>query len=92
MADAHAGHGGHHAPQADGSAVEPASTDAEAAKKPHATCAACSAFCLGAAAPPSPYLAVPTFNGSEAVIVAPAAFAVGFIQDGPQRPPRHPSA
>lgn len=88
-ADAHAHHGGEHASQADSSAVDADPASSESDNKPHSTCSACSAFCLGAFAPPSTHLAVPAFDGSDAVIVAPAAFAVGFIQDGPQRPPRH---
>ena len=92
MADAHAHHGGEHASQSDDSLVDADPADSKAAKKPHSTCSACSAFCLGAVAPPSTHFAVPAFDGSNAVVVAPAAFAVGFIQDGPQRPPRHQSA
>lgn len=91
VADAHAGHG-EHAGQPGHSVADAGPADATAAKKPHSTCSACSAFCLGAVAPPSARLSVPTFDGSEPVIVAPASFAVGFIQDGPQRPPRHRSA
>lgn len=92
MADAHAHHGGEHAGQPDDNLVDAEPVDSKAGNKPHSTCSACSAFCLGAVAPPSTHLAVPAFDDSNAVIVAPAAFAVGFIQDGPQRPPRHQSA
>lgn len=89
MASAHAHHGGDHASQAADSLVDVDQADSKADKKPHSTCSACSAFCLGAVAPPSTHLVVPAFDGSDVVVVAPAAFAVGFIQDGPQRPPRH---
>jgi hypothetical protein len=58
-------------------------------KHPHTSCSACSAFCLGVVAPPSTDLTVPSFDGSDVALPSPAAFAVGFIQDGPQRPPRH---
>ena len=92
MADAHAHQGGEHASQPDDTLVDDDSADSKTGKKPHSTCSACSAFCLGAVAPPSTHFAVPAFDGSNAVIVAPAAFAVGFIQDGPQRPPRPQSA
>lgn len=92
MVDAHAHHGGEHAGQPDDTQVDADSADSKAGKKPHSTCSACSAFCLGAVAPPSMHLTVPAFDGSNAIIVAPAAFTVGFIQDGPQRPPRHQSA
>ncbi|MCC2974903.1 hypothetical protein [Massilia sp. IC2-476] len=85
MMDAHAHHGSEHASSDD------ASADGDGDKKPHSTCSACSAFCLGACAPPSTQLSVPAFDGSDAVALAPAAFAVGFIQDGPQRPPRQQS-
>lgn len=91
MADAHAQHGGEHASQVDDSMADAEPADSKAEKKSYATCSACSAFCLGAVAPPSTHLAVPAVDGSDAVVVAPAAFAVGFIQDGPQRPPRHQS-
>lgn len=91
VADAHAHHGDEQASQPDDSAVDSGTADAKGGKKPHSTCSACSAFCLGAVAPPSTHLAVPSFDGSDAVFVTPAAFAVGFIQDGPQRPPRHQS-
>ena len=85
----HAHHVEEHASQVDDSSADADSPDTKAGNKAHSTCSACSAFCLGAVAPPSTQLTVPAFDGSEAVIVAPAAFAVGFIQDGPQRPPRH---
>ena len=93
MHDAHAGHGSEHAAHGDMHADQAASADGNASghhagKLSHSTCSACSAFCLGAVAPPSSHLPTPTFDGSDAVIVSPSVFAVGFIQDGPQRPPR----
>lgn len=91
MVDAHAHHGEQGSQQHD-TLVDADSADSKTGKKPHSTCSACSAFCVGAVAPPSTRLTVPAFDGSETVIVAPAAFAVGFIQDGPRRPPRHQSA
>lgn len=60
-------------------------------KKAHSSCSACSALCVGAVAPPSALLPLPAFDGSDAVTVAPAHLAAGFIPDGLQRPPRHPS-
>jgi len=72
-AAADSGHDGHHA---------------EANKSGHSSCSACSAFCAGAVAPPSFSLPLPTFSGSEPVIVPRADFVAGFIPDGLQRPPR----
>jgi hypothetical protein len=43
-------------------------------------------------APPSAPPLLPSFDGSEAVVVTPAALATGFIPEGPQRPPRRQSA
>lgn len=86
MHDAHVGHGSEHAAQASSSDSD--ASGHHAGKLSHSTCSACSAFCLGAVAPPSSHLPTPTFDGSDAVIVSPSVFAVGFIQDGPQRPPR----
>lgn len=86
VADAHAGHGSGHASQAPGADGEAPHHDA--GKLSHSSCSACSAFCVGAVAPPSFRFPVPDVDGSDAVIVSPSVFAVGFIQDGPQRPPR----
>ena len=92
VADEHAHHGGEHASHTAelSSDTEPSVSDVE--KQSHGSCSACSSFCLGAVAPPSTDLAVPAFDGSDAAVTWPAAFLVGFIQDGPQRPPRHQSA
>ena len=84
---AHAHHGHHDAAQADQADSAP-----EAETQTHSSCSACSAFCVGAVAPPSAYSPVLSFDGSEPVVIAPAAFAAGFIPDGPQRPPRPQSA
>jgi hypothetical protein len=89
--DAHAHHG-EHASQMDHQVVDAAPEDSTAGHQQHSGCSACSAFCLGAVAPPSAHFSVPAVEGSDAVVVAPVAFAVGFIQDGPQRPPRRQSA
>lgn len=87
--DVHAHHGGGHA---DSAAHEADSSAQDLVKKTHSSCSACSALCIGAVAPPSAFLPLPTFDGSEAVAVAPARLVAGFIPDGLQRPPRHPSA
>lgn len=87
QAGSHAGHGAGQAQQAS-NADGDAPAD-HAGKLSHSSCSACSAFCLGAVAPPSSHLPAPAFDGSDAVIVAPPVFAVAFLQDGPQRPPRH---
>jgi hypothetical protein len=90
--DAHAHHGGGHANVASATAHDGDSSAKDAGKKAHTSCSACSALCIGAVAPPSAFLPLPSFDGSDAVTVAPARFAAGFIPDGLQRPPRHPSA
>jgi hypothetical protein len=43
----------------------------------HASCSACSAFCVGAVAPPSASLPLPSFDGSDVVVIAPADFGPG---------------
>lgn len=88
MADAHAHHDGGHAGQADSAGADAHAPAPELDQQPHSSCSACSAFCIGAVAPPSSTLPVPAFDGSDVAAVAPAVLAVGFIQDGPQRPPR----
>jgi hypothetical protein len=93
--DAHAQHGGAHADHAVHGAAPAADEHAptpDIAKKVHSSCSACSALCAGAVAPPSAFLPLPTFDGSEALVVSASAFLTGFIPDGPQRPPRHPCA
>lgn len=89
MADAHAHPGTEHAGHVVDSTAAAGSLVPDVEKQAHTPCSACSAFCLGVVAPPSTDLAVPSFDGSDVVLLSPAAFAVGFIQDGPQRPPRH---
>lgn len=54
----------------------------------HTSCSACSSFCIGAVAPPSAIVAVPTFSGSEAITIPPATRVAGFIPEGQKRPPR----
>jgi len=93
--DAHAEHGGDHAAHAAHGASTTADDNASApdiAKKAHTSCSACSAVCAGAVAPPSAFSSLPTFDGSDAVLVSPSTLVAGFIPDGPQRPPRHQSA
>ncbi|CAN7441285.1 hypothetical protein [Massilia sp. LjRoot122] len=88
-------HGGDHTAHMEHGASPAADEHASApdiVKKPHSSCSACSAVCAGAVAPPSAFLPLPSFDGSDAVLVSPSALADGFIPDGPQRPPRHPSA
>lgn len=56
----------------------------------HANCNACTATCIGAAAPPSAlFNATPAFNGSEMVTVSPASLATGDTPGGLERPPKH---
>lgn len=96
--DPHAHHGGEHAVHAAhaahdaGAAAEEHGAAPDTAKKTHASCIACSAACAGAVAPPSAFSPLPTFDGSEAVLVSPSPLVAGFIPDGPQRPPRQQSA
>jgi hypothetical protein len=91
-ADAHAHHGGGHASGDAAAAHDGHSPAKDSGKKPHSSCSACSALCIGAVAPPSAFLPLPSFDGSDAVAVTPVRFAAGFIPDGLQRPPRNPSA
>lgn len=89
-AGAHHGHGSAgHGPE---SADHEHAASPDPVKKPHSSCSACSVLCAGAVAPPSVIPPLPSFDGSDARIVQPAAFGAGFIPDGPQRPPRHPCA
>lgn len=82
--DEHAHHGGHGA-----DAAEPAGAASESTSiLAHSSCSACSAFCVGAVAPPSASLPLPSFDGSDAVVITPSDFGTGFIPDGLQRPPR----
>lgn len=77
-------------PGAAGSA--PDTPPAKAEKQAHSACSACSALCFGAAAPPSAFMPVPTFDGSDAFLVSSPTIVPGFIPDGLQRPPRRLSA
>jgi hypothetical protein len=86
----HAHHDAGHAGAMD--AADHADDGSHAGTQSHSSCSACSVFCVGAVAPPSAYSPLLSFGGSEAVLVAPAVFAAGFIPDGPQRPPRPHSA
>jgi len=90
--DTHAHHGDQHAGVDNDSHTAGHGSASKVEKQSHSSCTACSAFCVGAAAPPSSSIPVPLVDGSDAVVVLARAFAVGFIQDGPQRPPRHQSA
>ena len=58
----------------------------------HSTCSACSAFCIGAVAPPPTVIPSPTPNGAEIVLISPTTLVAGFIPDGHKRPPRLLSA
>jgi hypothetical protein len=93
---AHAHHGGGHGSAHGSVQGAPAHAEESSAREPgkkaHSSCSACSALCIGAVAPPSAFLSLPTFDGSDAVAVAPTPLIAGFIPDGLQRPPRHPSA
>jgi hypothetical protein len=63
--------------------------DAELMKpSPHSPCSGCSAFCMGAAAPPPVSLSIPSFGGSEDLIVSAEHRVSGFIPEGLRRPPR----
>ncbi|WP_147384041.1 hypothetical protein [Noviherbaspirillum sedimenti] len=56
----------------------------------HANCNACTATCIGAAAPPSAlFTSTPAFNDSEMVTVSPASLAIGDTPSGLERPPKH---
>lgn len=90
--DAHAHHGGDHAAHGAGTAADDDASASGIAKQAHSSCSACSAVCAGAVAPPSAFSSLPTFDGSDAVLVSPPSLVAGFIPDGPQRPPRRQSA
>jgi hypothetical protein len=92
---------GHHHDAADGTgsasdAAMSANMASDQADPPahatHSTCSACPAFCMGAAAPPSAVVSIPSFSGSENVIVSAAPRVAGFIPEGLRRPPRQISA
>lgn len=87
----HAHHGAH-ASDAGDSGSDTHAQPAKFEKQAHSSCSACSALCAGAVAPPSAFLAVPSFDGSDIFLVSPMAMVPGFIPDGPQRPPRRQSA
>ncbi|MFC5479661.1 hypothetical protein [Massilia suwonensis] len=86
-----AGMHAHHGAQASDAGAADASKHAahdKAEQQTHSSCSACSMLCIGAAAPPSAFLAVPSFDGTDAFLISPAALVPGFIPDGLQRPPR----
>lgn len=86
--------GGHHdlgkaAGAVHGHAMAFAEPDSGAADEPpHSSCSACSMFCVGAVAPPSVFVSIPSFSGSENVVIIAARPFTGFIPDGLRRPPR----
>lgn len=81
-------HHGTHASSADKAASDTHTPSAKIEKLTHSSCSACSALCAGAVAPPSAFLPIPSFDGSDAFLESPSAIVPGFIPDGPQRPPR----
>jgi hypothetical protein len=90
---------GHHHDATDGSGAQPGSAtpvagiDSGDADEPaHSSCSACSVFCVGAVAPPSVFVSIPSFSSSETVVVSPAPRVTGFIPEGLRRPPRPISA
>ena len=86
--DEHARHGGHTADTGQAAAAGGASDSEPDSLLSHSSCSACSAFCVGAVAPPSASLLLPSFDGSDALVIARSDFGTGFIPDGLQRPPR----
>lgn len=86
--DEHARHGGHAAGSAEAGIASDAPESGSGSMLSHSSCSACSAFCIGAVAPPSASLPLPSFDGSDALVNAPSDFGTGFIPDGLQRPPR----
>jgi hypothetical protein len=61
-------------------------------KAPHAKCSACSAFCIGAVAPPSPIQTNLAPKGSGAKVTSNPPSITEFSPEGRKRPPRHLSA
>jgi hypothetical protein len=87
----------HHAAPGHSSSASDASAPADmpsasAGHADHSSCSACSAFCMGAAAPPPVAFAIPSFSGAEDVIVPAVPRVSGFIPEGLRRPPRQHSA
>jgi len=81
---------GHAASAVDGANTADAAEDVK--KLVHLSCSACTVFCTAAVAPPSALNPISTFDGSEPLVVSPGTLFVGFIPDGPLRPPQHLSA
>lgn len=81
-------HSAHHGDSQAAPAQEEAGSDATSASG-HTTCSACSAFCIGAVAPPPALMAAHPTNGSEIVLISPSPWLAGYIPDGHKRPPRH---
>lgn len=74
----------HHAGPDDSAADVPTSS-----AHPHAGCSACSAGCIGAAAPPLALQATPASSGSDAVLVTPAPLVTGYTPGALDRPPKY---
>jgi hypothetical protein len=82
--------GARHAPGlgADGMQAHTDASTVDQPDSPHAACSACSAFCMGAAAPPPVAASLPSLSGAEDVFVPAAPRVSGFIPEGLRRPPR----
>ena len=85
-------HSAHHAAGHEATAAQPGVATDTGDQSEHSTCSACSAFCVGAVAPPPAVIPAPSTNGSEIVVMSPAPWVAGFVPDGHKRPPRHLSA
>lgn len=85
-------HSAHHAAGHESAAAQPDAAPDAGDHAGHSTCSACSAFCVGAVAPPPAVIPAPSTNGSEIVLISPAPWVAGFVPDGHKRPPRHLSA
>lgn len=90
-ADMHAHHGAH-ASDTNEAAPDTHDSHGKADGQAHSSCSACSALCIGAVAPPPPFLAVPAFDGTDVLLISSSTPVPGFIPDGLQRPPRRHSA
>lgn len=55
---------------------------------PHVKCSACSAFCIGAVAPPPALNAMIAPAGSETVLIIRPDIVIEFNPEGRKRPPR----
>lgn len=84
-------HHDHGAAGAPGDAAAPADASPAFDTAAKAKCSACASCCFGAALPAAP-IALPACVPDAAPSAVPCDEAIGFVTDGPDRPPRLPLA